>query len=115
TSAVSNEQMRMSIGGASFSFLFQVATPEMHQWPALADQHINHASDDNRNAMALQALLQLAIHGRKRIRQHRRPGRKRRPGCGLEPCSALHRSLAGEEISDRARLARQKIDGEVTG
>src|SRR6516225_10323508 len=111
TSAVTNEQIYMSIGGASS---FQVPAPEMHQWSAFADQHINDAPDDNRNAVALQALLQHAIHGSKCIRQHRGSGRKRRPGCGLEPRSAFDRGLAGEEISDRARLLREKVNGKVT-
>src|ERR1700738_3391962 len=82
---------------------------------AVSDQDIDDPTDDDTDAVALDRLLQLAVHRANGVLQHRGAGGELRPVRRFETRRAFQRALAAEQIRDCAGIAREKIDREVTG
>src|SRR5262249_38833615 len=93
----------------------QITPAEVHERARAGSDHdVDDAAEDDADAVALDCLLELAIHGAERVLQYRRPGRERFPRAHLETLRAFQLAFAPEHIGNRVRIAGKEIDGEVT-
>src|SRR5436189_4096123 len=72
---VAPEITRSATGVMETVISSQIGAAEVHERIAFGrNQNFDHATDDNANSVALDHLLELAVHRAERVLQHRRPG-----------------------------------------